>query len=606
MQLRILGPLELWHGGRLVALAPKQRVVLAALLLRANRVAPAGWLVEQVWGDAPPATATKTLQSLVLRLRHVLPTGTVVTRPPGYLLEVAPDQLDILVFRQLAHDAAVAAGSGDHGRAAEHWRQALALWRGQALADVDAESLHRDEVPALEELRLGGLEACIDAELRLGRHAHLIAELSGLVAAHPLRERFWAQLVLALYRSGRRADALTTYQDARKIFVAELGVGPTRALQNLQHQILNDDPVLDLPSVPVSGTLPVARAVLTADPSLGPPEPDPPAAAARSAVPTAGTGGPPPSASVSAPAVRPRQLPPDIASFVGRERELAALECLLGQAGPGGSMVIVAIDGAAGVGKSALANHAAHRLASQFPDGQLYVDLRGDAAGPAPLRPGEVLGRFLRALGADGRHLPAQPEERVGLLRSLLAERRLLVVLDNAATAAQVRLLLPASPTCAALITSRRHLAELDGAVHLHLDLLGADESVALLARLAGPHRVAAEPAASAEVTRLCGRLPLALRIAGARLAARPAWSVDTLAERLRDQRLRLDELELDGLAVRASLQLAYRELRDGPPTSVDAARAFRLLALLDGAEIGVSVAAAVLDQPAQAAGAAL
>jgi DNA-binding SARP family transcriptional activator/tetratricopeptide (TPR) repeat protein len=590
MEFRVLGPVEVWHDGRPLELGPPKHLALVAKLLQhANQVVSVSQLIEALWGEAAPYTAPSILHTYVYRLRRVLQAGNgqtseevLCTRPPGYLLRVEEGQFDLHRFEALVAAATEASARGDHEAATRMLRSALSLWRGKALSNVVSEELRRSEAIRLEERRLAALEARIDGDLSLGRHRDLIGELTALAHEHPLWESLHAQLMIALYRSGRPADALAAYRRLRQTLTDELGVEPGSALQRLQ------------------------RAILMADPSLGPPEPHPSADAAQAAVATARAGGPAPQAAAAAPAVRPRQLPPDTAFFVGRERELADLQCLLGQAAPGGSMVIVAIDGAAGVGKSALANHAAHRLADHFPDGQLYVDLQGEAGGPAPLHPDEVLGRFLRALGADGRHLPAQPEERAGLLRSLLAERGVLVVLDNAATAAQVRLLLPASPTCAALITSRRHLAELDGAVHLHLDLLGAEESMALLARLAGPDRVASEPAASAEVVRLCGRLPLALRIAGARLAARPAWSVSTLAGRLRDERLRLDELELDGLAVRASLQMAYRELHDGCPTGVDAAQAFRLLALLDGADVGVPVVTALLGQPSQAVEAAL
>jgi DNA-binding SARP family transcriptional activator/tetratricopeptide (TPR) repeat protein len=591
MEFRVLGPVEVWQGGRPLELGPPKQVALVAKLLQhANQVVSVSQLIEALWGEAAPDTAPTILHTYVHRLRRVLrPPGNgrtseevLCTKPPGYLLKVKKGQLDLDRFESLVAAATGATARGDHETASRLLRSALSLWRGEALANVTSEELRRTEAVRLEERRQAALEARVGAELSLGRHRDVIGDLTALTVEYPLRESLHAQLMVALYRSGRPADALTAYRRLRQTLIEELGAEPGSALQRLQ------------------------RAILTADPSLGPPEPHTPAGEAQAALPTAREGGSAPQAAASAPAVRPRQLPPDTASFVGRERELSDLKCLLGRAAPGGSMVIVAIDGAAGVGKSALANHAAHRLAIHFPDGQLYVDLRGEAAGPAPLDPGEVLGRFLRALGPDGRHLPAEPEERAGLLRSLLADRRVLVVLDNAATASQVRLLLPASPTCVALITSRRQLAELDGAVHLHLDLLGADESLTLLARLAGPHRVEAEPTASAEVVRLCGRLPLALRIAGARLAARPAWSVSTLAERLRDERLRLDELELDGLAVRASLRMAYRELRDHSPAGLDAARAFRLLALLDGADVGVPVAAALLDQPTQAASASL
>ncbi len=585
MEFRVLGPVEVWHAGRPLNLGPaKQLVLMAKLLKHANQVVSASQLIEALWGEALPETAPAILHTYVSRLRRALrPAGgeILLTRPPGYLLRVEEGQLDLDRFESLVAAAAVARAGGDHESAAQLLRSALSLWHGEALANVPSKQLQCSEALRLEECRLAVVEARIDADLCLGRHRDLIGELTTLVADHPLRERLHAQLMVALYRSGRPADALASYRRLRQMLIDELGLEPGSALQRLQ------------------------QAILLADPSLGPAEPRLLAGVTQTAVPPAGAGVSAPEAVVSPPTVRPRQLPPDTAWFTGREQELAQLERLLGQTAPEVPMVIVAINGLAGVGKSALATRAAHRLAPRFPDGQLYVDLHG-AADLAPLHPNEVLGRFLRAFGVDGRHLPADPEERAGLLRSLLAERRVLAVLDNAATAAQVRLLLPASPMCAALITSRRHLAELDGSVHLHLDLLAADEAVALLARLAGPHRVAAEPAAAAEVARLCGRLPLALRIAGTRLAARPAWPVSTLAGRLRNEQARLDELELDGLAVRASLQVAYRELCDRDLAGVDAARVFRLLGLLDGADVGVPVAAALLDHPAQATEATL
>jgi len=590
MEFRVLGPVEVWHRGRPLELGPpKQLVVVAKLLQHANQVVSVSQLIEALWGEAAPDSAPSILQTYVYRLRRVLhPDGNgqtseevLRTKPPGYLLKVEEGQLDLDRFESLVTTATAAAAHGDHETATRLLRSALSLWRGEALANVVSDELRRGEAIRLEERRLAALAARIDADLSLGRHRDLIGELTALAVEHPLWEGLHAQLMIALYRSGRPAHALDAYRRLRQTLIDELGAEPGAAVQRLE------------------------RAMLIADPSLALARPAPPMGVTPAATPTTRVARAAPKA-VTPPAVRPRQLPPAIASFTGREQELAELERLLGRPAPEAATTIVAINGPAGVGKSALANRAAHRLAAHFPDGQLYVDLQGEAGGLAPLDTGEVLGRFLRALGADGRHLPVQREERAGLLRSLLAERRLLVMLDNAATAAQVRLLLPASATCAALITSRRHLAELDGVVHLRLDLLSTDESVALLAQLAGSHRVVAEPATSAEVVRMCGRLPLALRIAGARLAARPAWSMSTLAQRLRDERLRLDELELGGLAVRASLQMAYRELRDGCPIGVDASRAFRLLALLDAADVDIPVAAALLDQPAQVAEAAL
>jgi DNA-binding SARP family transcriptional activator len=583
MDFRILGPVEVWHEGRPLHLGPaKQRAVVAKLLQHPNRVVSASKLIDAVWGHGPPGSAPAILHTYIYRLRQALRSGVdgrtgeepLLTRPPGYMLRVKEGQLDLDRFDSMVATAREATARGDHETAARVLGSALSLWRGEPFANVTSEELRRDAI-GLDERRLAALEARIDADLQLGRHHDLISELTTVVAEHPLRERLHGQLMVALYRSGRPADALASYRRLRQMLTRELGLEPNSALQRLE------------------------RAILLADPSLDPPVPVRPAQVIRAGPPASARPSAPDVSRATAP-VRPRQLPPDTASFAGREQELAQLAHLLGQVTADGPTVIVAINGLAGVGKSALAVRAAHRLSAHFPDGQLYIDLQGSTAGVAPRRPGEVLGRFLRALGVDGRQLPANAEERAGLLRSLLAERRVLAVLDNAATAAQVRLLLPAGPGCAALVTSRRHLADLDGVVDLHLDVLTVDDALALLARRAGSHRVAAEPDSAAEVVRLCGGLPLALRIAGARLAARPAWSVRTLAGRLRNERLRLDELKLDGLAVRASLQVAYQELRDRPSEDADAARALRLLSLLDGADVGVPAAAALIDRSAQ------
>jgi DNA-binding SARP family transcriptional activator/tetratricopeptide (TPR) repeat protein len=590
MEFRVLGPVEVHNGFGLVDLGPpKQRALIAKLLQHPNQVVSASQLIETLWADAPPETAPAILHTYVCRLRHALRTdgdgGTadevLRTRPPGYLLRVQPGQLDLDRFQALVRSAGAAAVRRDHETAARLLRSALALWRGEALANIASNELRRGEAVRLEECRLAAVEARIEAELCLGKHRDLVGELSTLVADHPSRERLHGQLMFALYRSGRQADALACYTRLRRTLADELGLEPGPELQRLHRAILQADPSLDLhqsvqPATVTAGS--VAKAT-GQDQSSG-----------EAAYP---------------PAVRPCQLPADTAAFTGREHELATIERLLVQGAPDRPPAIVAIDGLPGVGKSALATRVAHRLAAHFPDGQLYVDLHG-ATGFAPLRPSDVLGRFLRSFGIEGRHLPTEPEERAGLLRSLLAQRRVLAVLDNAASAEQVRLLLPAGPGCAALITSRRNMADLDGVTHLHLDLLGIDDATALLGRLVGPHRVVMEHRAAAQVAQLCGRLPLALRIAGARLAARPAWSVGTLAERLRDEHRRLDELELDGLALRASLQVAYRELRDRGADGDEGARAFRLLSLLDGTDVGIKIAAAVLDRPIRTAEATL
>jgi tetratricopeptide (TPR) repeat protein len=412
----------------------------------------------------------------------------------------------------------------------------------------------------LEELRLAALEARIDAELELGLHADLVGELHALAATYPLRERFAGQLMLALYRCGRQADALEVFAATRRRLVEDLGLEPAQELQRLH------------------------RAILTGDPTLHPP----------------GRAGDRRGRRVRAAQPVPRELPGRVARFTGRTRELQRLSRLLDPTGAAGRPVVIsAIDGMGGVGKSALAVQAAHQLSDRFPDGQLYVNLHGATPGQPPRTPVSALGQLLRSLGLDPAAVPAEVEEAAARWRSLANQRRLLILLDNAHDAAQVRPLLPGSPTCAVLVTSRQALGSLDGAHLLHLDLLSQRQALALLGRLIGQQRVAAEPAAAEEVVRLCGRLPLAVRIAGARLADRPTWPVHELADRLADATRRLEELAADGLAVHAAFDVSLQALqhsRDG--IDRDAAAAFGLLSLPDGADLGVAAAARLLDRP--------
>jgi DNA-binding SARP family transcriptional activator/tetratricopeptide (TPR) repeat protein len=567
LDFRILGPVEVAGGGRLVRVtAPLQGALLASLLLDANQVVSTERLIYLLWGAAPSNSAKVTLQTYVYRLRQTLaeaasqPTAVLHTRASGYLLEVPPGALDLQVFRQLAAHGRQALAEGALPRAAERLAQALALWRGPALADISVESL-RAQAWRLEEERLLILEERIQADLGLGRHAALVGELGALTAEQPLRERLHGLLMLALYRSGRQADALDVYRRARARLVEELGIEPDVELQRLQRLILAGDPSLDAPPAP-------ARIVV------------------------AGLAG----ASDQAGSV-PRQLPADIATFTGRDQELAHLRDTL-TAETSGPVVISAIDGIGGVGKSALAIHCAHQLSGRFPDGQLYVNLQGATAGLAPLTPLDALGRLLRSLGVDPTQIPAQVEEAAGLFRSLAAQRHLLVVLDNAATVEQVRPLLIPGPSCRLLVTSRQVLATLEGARVLHLDLLPRQQAVELLGRITEDARVAAEPQATAEVVRLCGYLPLAIQIAGARLAARPNWPVQELARRLADAARRLEELATGDLAVRASFDVSLHSLQHSPDT-VDqaAAAAFGLLGLPDGPDLSVAAAARLLDQ---------
>jgi DNA-binding SARP family transcriptional activator len=555
MEFRILGPVEVWDGAQRLDLGGlKPRALLAVLLLHTNQLVSTDHLIDELWGEAPPPTARNLIQVYVSRLRQALHYGgdhgaaapVLATRPSGYLLRVAAGELDLDRFQDLAAQARGAAADGDLEGAAEHWRAALALWRGPALAGGASEALQRTVVPRLEEAHLVALEERLEVELGLGRHAQLVGELEELVASHPDRESLCRQLMLALYRSGRRAQALAVYRSTRRVLVEELGLEPSPALQQLE------------------------RAILRADPALEP------------AVPTAeGTQRRP------AVAPGPCQLPPDIDDFTGRQAAVAQIQALL-EREQATAIVISAIAGKAGVGKTALAVRVAHRLRPRFPGGQLYVNLRGVEA--QALDPTEVLGGFLRALGVEGAAIPDGLEERVRLYRSRLADRRVLVVLDNAASEAQVRPLLPGSQGCAVLVTSRVRLGGLEAAHPLTLDVLDPDQAVELLVKLLGRGRVAAEPEAAQQIVRLCGWLPLAVRIAGARLAGRLHWRLALLAERLADEHRRLDELAAGDLEVRASVALSYRGRGE------QERRLFRLLGVLVAPSCPAWVAAALLD----------
>ncbi|HEU5159957.1 MAG TPA: BTAD domain-containing putative transcriptional regulator [Streptosporangiaceae bacterium] len=570
MDLRLLGPVAAYVAGEPLALGgPRQRAVLAALLLKSNEPVPTEHLIRAVWED-PPASASANIRTYVAGLRRVLRAAgageRLATWEAGYRFVVESGELDVVRFADLTGQGRHELSAGDLQAASAHFTEALGLWRGRPLAGAAASSWLLAEATRLEELRLTVVEQVVDVDLALGRHAELITELRRLVAEHPLRERFWAQLMLALYRQDRQADALAAYAQLRARLAEELGLDPGPEVRRLHARILGADPALLTESAFPESALQTAPARGAAG------------GAPRDFVP-------------------PRQLPLSSVTFTGRDKELGRVKSLLRTAA-NGPVVISAIDGAGGIGKSALAIRAASELAEHFPDGQLYVDLQGATAGLSPLAPGEVLGRFLRALGMPGNEMPASREELTVALRSRLAGKRLLMVLDNAADAEQVRPLLPSGKGCAVVVTSRRVLATLEGAEHLHLDVLPRDEAVMLLGRLAGGERVEAERDAAADIARLCGRLPLALRVAGARLAARPAWSLHAFAERLSDTHTRLDQLEAGDLAVRASLRVSLVSLRGGDdPHDQTAVRAFRLVGLLDGPEVGILAVAALLDE---------
>ncbi|WP_327748916.1 AfsR/SARP family transcriptional regulator [Streptomyces europaeiscabiei] len=548
LEFRLLGPVEAWHGDRPLRLGgPKPRALLAVLLLRAGQVVPADALVDVIWGDEPPDTARALVQTYVSALRRALPAEVaeaIETRPPGYVMRPGVGRVDVAEFEARTADGRRAAADGHHTEAALLLRQALQLWHGPALGGV-GDAL-RGEAGRLEEARQATLEERIAAELEAGGHeAELVTELTALVGARPTRERPRGQLMLGLYRLGRQADALAVYAQGRAVLAEELGLDPGPELNRLYEAILRADPTL------------LASTTTTAAPQ--------PAAAPRPV----------------------SLLPPAIGDFTGREEELARV--VAGLTGAREAMPVVVVSGAAGVGKSALAVQAAHRVAGEYPDGQLYAELHGFSE---PVPPAEVLGRLLRALGADP---PEDTAERGDLFRSLVAGRRILLVLDDANGEAQVRPLLPGSATCGVLVTSRARLGGLVGARRTDLDVLDDVRGLELLTRVTGPERTPDDPreqAAARRIVELCGGLPLALRIAGARLATRRHWTPSVLAERLADEHRRLDELSVGDLEVRAGLGLSYQALDEC------ARRVLRRIAALGSADVAVWTVAALSGMP--------
>jgi len=561
VEFGLLGPLLVRREAEEIPVpAARQRVLLAAMLFRANQVVPADALAEALWDVAQPATAQVTLRNYVKRLRHTLgdkDRSRVATRSGGYLIHVAPGELDLARFEALRRQAGECARAGRWAEASAMLHAGLSLWRGQPLADVPSEVLARREGPRLAELRLQATEDHIDADLHLGRHGELIAGLRQLTEAEPLRERLHELLMLALYRACRPADALETYSQARRTLVSELGIEPGPRLRDLHQRILAGDPAL---------------------------------------------AAPPETAVLAGPSPVPRQLPAGVPHFVGRAEEIERLGALAGEAtGVAGTVVISAIDGTAGVGKTALAVHWAHQVAGRFPDGQLYVNLRGFDPSGTPAAPGEAVRGFLAALGVPAERVPAELDAQAGLYRSLLAGKKILIMADNARDEQQVRPMLPASPGCLVLVTSRRRLAGLaaaEGARVITLDVLAEAEASDLLARRLGCGRVAAEPGPAGELIGLCARLPLALTVIAARAQARPGLPLAALAAELHDEQCGLDALDAGDPAtsVKAAFSWSYRQLTPA------AAGMFRLLGLAPGADITAHAAASLAGVPLQRA----
>ncbi|NBE92327.1 tetratricopeptide repeat protein [Nonomuraea sp. K271] len=533
MRYRVLGAVGVDGAG---LGPPKQRLVWATLLCRVGRVVSDDHLIDALWGEVPPRSAVANLRVYVTGLRKIVGDDVLQRKDGGYVVVPKPGQLDAAVFEEFLTQARV---SRDPKEKKDQYEQAMALWRGSAFGSMAEHPAITHAAQALEELRLAAVEELAEVRLVLGEHAALTAELGGWVASHPLREGLHTQLMLALYRSGRQAEALEVYQRARQLLADELGLEPGPALQDLQQAILRSDPAY--PEVAVES-------------------PDRPMAV-------------------------PAELPADLAGFTGRTNELLQLhDRLLDGRRP---VAISAISGAGGVGKSALAIHLGHQLIDQFPDGQLYVNLQGSTPKVKPLDPIDALGRLLRSLGVAPEAVPPDVDEAAALLRTCTHGRRLLIILDNACDTGQIRPLLPGSGTCAVVITSRRALS-LDAVHHLALGLLTPDEARALL--IAGIGCTGTDPEAAKDIVRLCGYLPLAISIAAARLNSRKTWNLAKLADRLMVEERRLSELEQGDRAVRACLEVSYSHL-DYPH-----ARAFRLCALPGGPDLESDAAAALLD----------
>jgi DNA-binding SARP family transcriptional activator/tetratricopeptide (TPR) repeat protein len=559
IRVEVLGPVRAWRGDVEIDLgAPRQRAVLAVLASNAGRAVSRSELIDSLWGESAPASAEGSVHTYIAGLRRALepqrtnraPSQVLASVGSGYLLRLPESQVDLTAFEN--HLVAMREAGADPHTALAHVESAISLWRGTPLSGIPG-PFSELERTRLAELYLTAVEHRASLMLRAGRATDVVAELSRVVHEHPLRERLRGLLMSGLYQCGRQAEALEVYAETRRVLVTELGVQPGPELRSLHERILANDPDL------------ADRAPRTV-----------PAAPAAHVV--------------------PAQLPHDINTFTGRETELALLHEHLDTTERG--VLIAAIDGIAGIGKTALAVHFAHQIAGRFPDGQLYVNLRGFDPHQPALSAIDALGQLLRGLGVEAHQVPSAADEQASTYRSLVAGKRILVVLDNAASTDQLRSLLPGSQTCMVLVTSRNRLGGLvarDGAYRITLDVLSAGESRELLERSVGKERLTGCPGSLATLAERCGHLPLALRIIAANLAARPHMTVNDLTEALSHEQDRLDVLaspDDETTAVRAVFSWSYHALKP------EAARMFRLLGLHPGPEIGTAAAAALTDAP--------
>lgn len=548
LELGVLGTLEVVVNGMPVTPAPRQEVVLAMLLLEADKVVSVDRMVDALWADNPPRTARSQVHITISALRRILGEGVIVTRPPGYAIRVPDGALDLARFTGLVADAASLSAQQRLPQAVQCLRAALDLWRGPAMEGLDSPAIQA-AATRLNERRLSVLQDCMDLELQLGRHGEVVAELTELVAKHPLNERFRGQLMVALYRAGRQSDALEVFRAGREILQEELGIDPGEELCKLEHAILTHDTQITSPPGEQVAGLPVK--------SLIPPI--------------------------------PRQLPRTIANFVGREEILGAISGVL-SGGDGADaqpeVPVVVLTGRAGTGKTALAVRAGHLLHATFPDGQLFLQLGTDLQRTTS----GLLEDVLRSIGIRSDVMPAELDGRSALYRSWLADRRVLIVIDGARNDNQLAHLLPGTSGCAVIVTTARRFASLEGARHLEVGPLTEQSAYHLLESLVGASRAGAERQAVCELIRLCEGLPLALRIVAGKLAARPHWRIDRMVRQLRDEHRRLDALDLDGVSVRATLTLVYDGLGE------NARRLFRRLSLFAPNGFPAWISAPLLD----------
>jgi DNA-binding SARP family transcriptional activator len=537
VQFRVLGSFEVAADNRRATpSAPKLRQALALMVLEQNKVVHTHSLIDELWGEAPPRQATRTVHTYIYELRRGLQScadvdGLLVTRPNGYMAVVPPERVDVNVSEGLVRRAGAALAEKDPDTARQLLSEALALWRGPALSNVSCGKLLEAFVTRMEENWLQALEMRIDADFQLNRHHELVGELKALSSNYQFHEGIHGKLMLALYRCGRRNEALDVYRRLHHRLAEELGLGPGSQIQRLQQSMLAADPVLDPPSVR-------------------------PAPAPRQ------------------PVVPPAQLPPDIAGFSGRQKEIGVVRALLDGHRDDLAMPVISLTGMPGVGKTATAVHIAHAVRAEFPDGQLCAALNG--SGGAPEDPSQILAMFLRSVGVSITMLDGL-SHRVAAFRTWTSGRRVLVLLDDADSAAQVEPLLPAGQGCAVIVTNRFPLYQLPSVMSVCLDAVDASDGVAILGRILGPDRVAREREAAMDLVRVVGGLPLAIRSLGQRLAATPSQRLSDVALRLGSSggRRRLADLAMVGIDLRDRLEASYRKLPERDRS------AFRLLAVL-------------------------